>query len=232
MHHPKAQIICAWSGFVAIILFALAFWPTSDFLPPPAPTLTPLQVATLYQTNTMGIRFGMFLMALAGAFVGPFVAVISIQLKRIEGATPILSYAQLTTGTIGALFFIIPAIIFSAAAYRPERPPELTSMLHDLGWFFLVMPVGPAFLQNLAIGAAILSDPKPEPIFPRWFGYFNFLVAMLFVAGGLITFFKTGPLAWNGLIAFWIAAVDFLAWFLVMLAMLLKAINRQTREAS
>ena len=230
MHHPRAQKICAMSGLVVIALFGLAFWPTSMFLPPPAPTLTPAEVATLYQTNTSGIRLGMLLMSISGAFMGPFVAVISMQMNRIEGATPILAYTQATTGTIGALFFIIPAIIFSAAAYHPERAPELTALLHELGWFFLVMPVAPAFLQNLAIGFAILGDESKQPIFPRWLGFFNFWVALLFVAGGLITFFKTGPFAWNGLLAFWVAAVVFAAWFLVMVVMLLKAINQQTQQ--
>ena len=230
MVHPNTQRLCAWSGIVAIALFGLAFWPTSQFFPPPPPTLTPLEVAALYQNNTNGIRLGMLLMSLSGAFVGPFVAVIFIQMKRIEGATPILSYSQLTTGVMGAMFFIIPAIIFSAAAYHPERAPELTTLLHELGWFFLVMPVAPAFLQNVAIGFAILSDKNPQPVFPRWLGFFNFWVALLFVAGGLITFFKTGPFAWNGLLAFYVAAVVFGAWFMVMVRMLLKAIDQQAAQ--
>ena len=225
--HSMTQKICAFSGLVVIVLFGLAFWPTSMFHPPPAPTLTPQEVAALYQQNTTGIRLGMLLMSLSGAFMGPFVAVISIQLKRIEGSTPILAYTQATTGTIGALFFIIPALIFSAAAYHPERAPELTALLHELGWFFLVMPVAPAFLQNTAIGFAILSDKRATPIFPRWLGYFNFWVALLFAAGGLIGFFKTGPFAWNGLLAFWVAALVFAAWFFVMTAMLIRAIRLQ-----
>ena len=229
MHYPITQKVCALSGIVVIVLFGLAFWPTSMFLPPPAPTLTPIEVAALYQHNTVGIRIGMLMMSLGGAFMGPLVAVIAIQMKRIEGATPILAYTQMTTGTIGALFFIIPALIFSAAAYHPERAPELTALLHELGWFFLVMPVGPAFLQNFAIGFAILKDKSVHPVFPRWLGFFNFWVALLFVAGGLITFFKTGPFAWNGLLAFWVALVVFGAWFFVMVVMLLKAIDGQTK---
>jgi hypothetical protein len=39
------------------------------------------------------------------------------------------------------------------------------------------MPVAAAFVQNVAI-------------------------ALLFAPGGLITFFKSGPFAWNGLLAF------------------------------
>jgi hypothetical protein len=172
----------------------------------------------------------MLLMSISGALVAPFVAVISIQMKRIEGASPILTYTQLSAGSVGALFFIIPSLIFSCAAYRPERAPELTSLLNDLAWFFMVMPVAAAFVQNLAIAFAIFSDKRPQPVFPRWLGYLNIWVALLFAPGGLITFFKTGPFAWNGLLAFYVAGVVFGIWFIVMVIMLHKAIDQQARE--
>jgi hypothetical protein len=122
-------------------------------------------------------RSGHLVIALSGALFAPFVAVISIQMRRIEGASPILTYTQLCSGSIGALFFIIPSILFGVAAYRPDRPPELILLLNDLAWFCAVMPVAAAFVQNVAI-------------------------ALLFAPGGLITFFKSGPFAWNGLLAF------------------------------
>ena len=224
------QRLCANSGYLIILLFALAFWPTSQFIPVPAPSLTPVQVAAFYQQHANGIRFGMLLMSISGGLVAPFVAVISIQLKRIEGASPVLAYTQLSAGSIGALFFIIPSLIFGCAAYRPERPPELTSLLNDLGWFFMVMPVAAAFIQNLAIAFAILGDKHARPVFPRWVAFLNIWVALLFAPGGLITFFKSGPFAWNGMLAFYVAGAVFAAWFAVMVIMLRKAIDEQERE--
>jgi hypothetical protein len=226
------QKLCARSGYLVILLFGAAFWPLAKFIPVPSPTMTPVEVAAMYAHNTNGIRFGMLLMSISGAIFAPFVAVIAIQMKRIEGASPILTYTQLCSGSIGALFFIIPALIFGAAAYRPDRPPELTSLLNDLAWFFAVMPVAAAFMQNVSIALAIFSDQRAEPVFPRWLGYFNIWVALLFAPGGLITFFKTGPFAWNGLLAFYVAGVVFAAWFFVMVTMLLKAIDQQAREAA
>ena len=224
------QKLCARSGYVIIALFGLAFWPTAQFIPPPAPTLTPDQIAAFYQQHANGIRFGMLLMSISGALVAPFVAVISIQIKRIEGASPILTYTQLSAGSIGALFFIIPALIFGCAAYRPDRAPELTRLLNDLGWFFMVMPVAAAFVQNVAIALAIFGDKRPHPVFPRWLGFFNIWVGLLFAPGGLITFFKSGPFAWNGVLAFYVAGVVFGIWFIVMVSMLIKAINQQALE--
>ncbi len=66
------------------------------------------------------------------------------------------------------------------------------------------------------MGHAIMSVQHEQPIFPRWVGYFNIWVAVLFIPGGLLTFFKTGPVAWNGLLAFWMPVVVFFAWYIVM----------------
>jgi len=63
-------------------------------------------------------------------------------------------------------------------------------------------------------------------------GYFNIWVALLFAPGGLITFFKTGPFAWSGLLAFYVAGTVFAAWFFVMVTMLVKAIDQQAQEAA
>jgi hypothetical protein len=230
--HSRTQKICAISGYVCIVLFGLAFWPTSKFIPVPGPGLNALQVASLYQNNANGIRFGMLIMTIAGSLVAPFVAVISVQMKRIEGVSPILTYTQLASGSVGALFFIIPALVFGAAAYRPDRAPELTLLLNDLAWFFMVMPVGPAIVQNLAIAFAILGDKRKHPVFPRWLGFFNIWVGLFILPGGLMTFFKSGAFAWNGLLSFYVAGTVFGVWFQVMVFQLFKAINSQAAEAA
>jgi hypothetical protein len=214
------------------LLFGLAFWPTSKFIPVPGPKLNAIEVAAIYQNNANGIRFGMLLMTIAGALVAPFVGVISVQMKRIEGVSPILTYTQLSSGSIGALFFIIPALIFSATAYRPDRAPELTFLLNDLAWFFMVMPVMPAFVQNLCIAFAILGDRRPAPVFPRWLGFFNIWVGLFILPGGLMTFFKSGAFAWSGLLSFYVAGTVFGVWFQVMVFMLLKAIKQQALESA
>jgi hypothetical protein len=232
MHHSRTQKICAISGYVCILLFGLAFWPTSKFIPVPGPGLDAHEVASLYAHNANGIRLGMLLMTIAGSLVAPFVAVISIQMKRIEGVSPILTYTQLASGSVGALFFIVPALVFGAAAYRPERAPELTYLLNDLAWFFMVMPVGPAFVQNLAIAFAILNDKSRVPVFPRWLGFFNIWVGLLILPGGLMTFFKSGAFAWSGLLSFYVAGTVFGIWFQVMVFQLFKAINNQAAEAA
>ena len=78
------------------------------------------------------------------------------------------------------------------------------------------------------MGLAIVSDNHERPVFARWLGYFNIWVAILFLPGGLITFFKSGPFAWNGLLAFWLPLTVFFLWYIVMFFALLKAIRQRS----
>ena len=231
MLQTNTQKLCAWSGFVGVMLFFTAFI-FAGFIPPPGPYLTQDQVVAMYQANATGIRTGMVFMMISGMFISPMVAVISVQLKRIEGATPLMTYTQLSSGSVGILFFVIPAVIFLITAYRLDRPPELTYLMNDFAWIITVMVWPPAFMQNVATGVAILKDKSANPIFPRWLGYFQFWVALLFVPGSLVPFFKSGPFAWNGLLSFWIPGIVFSLWYIVMPIMLTKAINRQAAEAA
>lgn len=42
--------------------------------------------------------------------------------------------------------------------------------------------------------------------------------------------FKTGPLAYNGILAFWAVAVDFFLWMVVMSVVMLRAIAADERR--
>ena len=55
-------------------------------------------------------------------------------------------------------------------------------------------------------------------------------MAFLFAPSCLLTFFKTGPFAWNGLLSFWVAAGAFGAWFLVMTPLMVRAAARVEDE--
>lgn len=229
MNYPQTQKLCAWSGLAALGIFFAALL-IAQFLPIPSPALTQEQVVAMYQGNTTGIRIGMLMILICSVLFVPFVGVISIHLRRIEGGTPIMAYIQLSAGTVGILIFNIPAVIWLAASFRMERAPELIYLINDLGWILLVIDWPPFAVQFVAIAIAILHDKSATPIFPRWLGFFHLWVAVLSVPGSLIPFFKTGPFAWNGVFGFWLPAVAFGVWVLVLTVMLLKAIEQQDQH--
>jgi hypothetical protein len=71
-------------------------------------------------------------------------------------------------------------------------------------------------VQCLSVTAAIFQDRSERPVFPRWLGYFNAWIAVSFVPGCLLIFFKTGPFSYQGMFVFWVPFLTFGAWILVM----------------
>jgi hypothetical protein len=214
----------AWSGpiFAAFLGAALI---VPGFFPLPSPQLSIDEVAAIYQGRTGLIRIGVVLAFIGITFVVPFAAVISTQMRRMQGISRMAIYLQLGAGAAGAIVVLLPFLVIGIASFRPERDPQLTMMLNDAAWlgFITVFPL--AVAQNLGLAIGTLMDTSAKPVFPRWVGYFNLWVALLFVPAVLAFFLKSGPFAWDGLISFWVAACAFFGWLLVMTFVLLKAIG-------
>lgn len=215
----------SWGGGIFVILFGIGWCLLAGLAPPPlSPALSAAEIASFYQTNTNMIRLGLSVVMLGCAALVPFYAALSIQMSRMEGRWPILSIAQVALGLSNVLFFVIPVVFWQAAAFRPDRDPEVIRTLNDLGWLIIMWPFSLASMQNLVIAAAILSDRNSPPVFPRWMAFFNLWVALLLAAGVLIPFFKTGPFAWDGLFGFWLPASVYLLWIALSSFILARAI--------
>ncbi len=65
----------------------------------------------------------------------------------------------------------------------------------------LLGPFSPATLQSMAIGLAVPMNRSESPLFPRWMGYFDLCVAMVFAAGAPTLFVKHGAFGWDGILA-------------------------------
>lgn len=229
--NTKHQLLCAWSGIVFLVIFMLGWLVIGGFVPPPSSAASATEIADFYKQNTTLIRFGLLLAMGSCVFFVPWVAVISVQIKRIEGHSPILAYTQMLGGLVAMLIILFPTMIWVTVSFRPERNPEIMLALNDLAWLIFTMAFAPFVTQGLAIGLAILSDKNPQPVFPRWAGYFNIWAALAFIPSGLIVFFKSGPFAWDGVFGFWLPVGNFGVWFIIMLVLLLKAIKQQAAQA-
>ena len=224
------QRICALSGIICVLLFFGGFVAAS-FLPPLSPAMSAAEIAAHYRTHTTGIRLGAGLIFLSSMFYVWFTAVISGQMRRIPGVHPTVVNAQLAAGAFACLTFLVPAMLFAITAFRPDRSPDATLLLNDMSWIMLVMPWAPFMPQYFAFAFAILSDPRPQPLFPRWLAYFNIWAEVMFTPAIILPFFKSGPFAWNGLFVFWIPATVFVALFVVNTIWLIKAINSEARNS-
>ena len=229
MTSSKILKFCAWCGVINMSTYFVGMI-FADFLPVPGPSMSEAEVYEMFFDNRVGIQIGAVIMLLSGLFLVPLIGLISAYLKRIEGNMPVMTYGQLVSGTIGILFFYLPAVLFFVMAFRPERGADLIHLFYDFAWMFMII-AWPSFLfQNSCIGLGIFADKNSQPMFPRWLGYFQFWTALLYLGAMLGPFFKTGPFAWNGLFAFWVPAIVFFIWNFVMAFELVKVIERDQRE--
>jgi len=217
--------LCAWAGMAFVVLFGLGFWAFAQYLPPHSPAASAEYIAAIYRDHTSMIRIGQLLLMIGAALMVPFDAEISALLRRIK-APRILSQVQMASGIVASLTILLPSLLWTTAAFRPERAPEITQVLNDLGWITMLMTFPPFCVQMTAIGLGILSDRRPQRLMPRWAGFLSFWVAVLLVPGAFLTFTKTGMFAWDGLFGFWVPAIAFFVWVVAMSVLLLRAMRR------
>jgi len=223
--------VLACCGPVCIVAVLTGWWGLAGFLPPPSPHLSVTASAEVWRHHTTLKRLGMILCVWGGTLYVPFTIAIAITMWAGQARERAFAIAQGALGTFGTVFFTLNFLILAVVAFRPTRPDAATQLLHDLGFIMTFSPVAPFTLQYVLIGAAVLHDPAERPLFPRWVGYANLWIGILLVPACLIPLFKSGPLAWNGLLSFWIPVAVFTAWFAVMFWALRAAIGRANLAA-
>jgi hypothetical protein len=226
----KTQMWFATIGGYLFPILALIAMFGSGILPPQSPNHSALQIAGWYQDgNTLKLA-GFAATAVAVSLVGPLIVAVTLQMFRIEGRSPAMSFLQFGSGIVTWVLMVFPMMILCAAAFRPGRDPQITQALSDLGYITFFMGFGPFAMQDIAIGIAVLGDRSARPVFARWVGWFNLWVAFLFLPAVVIPFFKVGPFTYRGLLAFWIPTMIYGLWALVMGYATRKAIRAEAAE--
>jgi hypothetical protein len=193
----NAQIACAVSGFLAIFTFML-MGKIGGFMPPPPPMMPADQVAQFYAMKADHIQVAIIVQMCGLPLLLIFYAGLSAQIRRIETGVPVYAYISLAMGIMSVGLMFVGCFFWAAGAFRPDSSPEIIRMLNDVGIFALIAPSSPATVQLGAIGFAILGDRSASPLFPRWFGYFSLLAAVLVLPSIFVIMYKTGPFAWDG----------------------------------
>ncbi|CAN5560047.1 hypothetical protein BH09ACT7_BH09ACT7_50870 [soil metagenome] len=223
----RAQWISLWFTpfFGAVMLVAFVAFP--GFLPPMSPGLSAEQVAAFYTENTAMIRLSMVTFNLCGISLIPFFMVIVLQIKRMATPSGVLAYCYLSAAATGATVFAVADVFWLVAAFRPERDPQLTMMLNDMAWLMFTAPVGMLVVQNLVLALAVYLDARTAPVFPRWVAPFSLVIAAAMTPAACAVIFRTGPLAWDGAVSFWLKIGAFSLYLVVMFFVLRAALKQQ-----
>lgn len=216
-----------WSGVIFILGWLIGFVFFAQLVPPPSPDDSAETVAQVFADNRFGVQFGMMLTLFVSPFYASWAAALAAQMKRIRGAHPVMADLQLVLGGLTVLVFMIPALLLEIAAFRADRSPEVVQTLDDIAWMMFIAMGAVAILQPFVVGVVILQQRKEdEQVLPRWSGYFSVWTAILFLPGPACVYFKTGLMAWDGMLPWWIPFIVFTAWVVVMMAVVHQSIGR------
>ena len=203
------------------------------FSPPMSPTLSAEEVAAFYRDphNLSLIRYSMIVFNWFSIGMIPFLTLIVIQIGRMAHRTPVLSYAYLGCLTGGPTLLFIADLFWLLAAFRPERDPALTQLFNDIAWVTFTGQVGFLIAACVFLALAIYLDRQARPVFDPWVAHFNLLIAVALAPAAFVAVSLTGPLAWDGLLSFWVRNGAIAVWLTVMTIVLGRNLYRQRREA-
>jgi hypothetical protein len=160
----------------------------------------------------------------------PILALIALQIRRMAHRTPIFSYSILACAAGGPTIFLMANLFWLLAAFRPERDPQLTLLFNDLAWVTFSTQVGFLIAQSVILALAIYLDRQQQPVFRPWVAHFNLMIAALLVPAAFAGTAMTGPIAWDGLLTFWVRNIAIGVWIVVMALVLGRAIRRQRAQ--
>lgn len=226
---PLVMRVCIWTGLSLVAVTIIGFGYFIGYAPPPAASLGADEMLVFVREHKISILIGGALCTFFWSFWVTWAAPLIIYIRRMERA-PILTYASLANIGGGAAIITTIAVSWTVMAFRAEDA-LIVQAFNDFGMFMFLYTWPPFGIWMVIIAVAILRDVNPEPTFPRWVAFYNLWAAILMFPASLMGFFKTGPFAYHGLLAFWLVAIDFFSWMVVMSILTFSVIARDEQRA-
>lgn len=216
-----------------VVLLLVFFLIIGKLIPPFDPTAGADEIARFLIENKLRVRLGATLSMIGATLMLPFLAVICVRIFRIERTFGVLTATQVLASAFFVPGFWVSLMSLSTALFRPEsRAVEITQAFTDYFWLMFVGIAEVAVAQAVILAIAAFIDRGTPATFPRWFAYFNIWYALLTLPGALVVLFNDGPLAWNGVFAFWIPLTVFSIWLLTTVWVLLRSIRDEEAAAN
>lgn len=229
MTDARLQRVSLWAVVAGGVLSGIGLFPLARLIPPHPPSNSAEQIVAFWAEDTDLKRLGLILCLIGLGLLIAFPVVIFIQMRRVGGPSSPLPWLELGAGVLGYAPGLVCFLSWEVLAFRPDRGDSAFVLgLNDLAWFSFMLPtVG--WIQVIAIALCAFQDVE-QKVFPRWSAYLNLWIAISFVPATFIIYFKRGPIAWNGLITFWVPLGLFVFWLAAMLVIMFRAVAREEAE--
>ena len=231
MKRTAGELLLFWALPGVAVVWIAAFILFPGFLPPMSPRASALQVAAFYADHTSRVRYSMILFNWFCVALIPLLMLIVERMRAMAHRTPILRYCVIGVAGAAPIAFLTSTVFWLLAAFRPDRAPALTQLYNDLAWITFTCAVPFLVALCLFLAVAIYLDEQDDPVFPRWVGRFNLVVAVALVPAAFAGLTLSGPFAWNGFLSFWVKNVAIAAWLIVMAVVLGRALTQSARAA-
>jgi MFS family permease len=204
----SSQRLGLWCNWIFVALTAVGWLGIAHFyLPAPANLGADATKVWFSQTHHWGVLIGCSIFYIAAGLLTPGSIAFAMMLAKIEGRWPLWSIVMGVCGVFISLIIFFNSCAWIVAAYRPETSADVIQSWYDWAWFAFLLGWIYLTIEMFATAAVELMDQRPEPMVPRWFTWFTIAggVTIFFAAGP--AFFKSGPFAYHGLLAFYLPVV-------------------------
>ena len=203
-----SQKLGLYSNWIFVALTAVGWLGIAHFWAPARADLSLEETKTWFtETHHPAVIVGLTLFYIAAGFLTQGSVAFGIMLAKIEGRWPLWSLTTAVCGIFISLIVFFNACAWIVSAYRHESEASVLQAFSDWAWFAFLLGWIYLAIEMLATAVVELMDDRPEPMVPRW-------LTWLTIAGGLTVFmaagpafFKSGPFAYHGLLAFYIPVV-------------------------
>lgn len=209
----RHQLFGLWCAPIFTVLIVLGWLGLAHFwLPAPADLGAEATRTFFVETHRDGMLLGNSLLIVACAFL----VVASIQfgliLAEIEGARPLWSITTAVCGILIALIVFLNAGFWIGAAYRTDASADVVVALNDVAWLGFLLGWVFLSLQMAATALVALGDTADEKLIPEGVSKASLVGAALLVFAGGPAFTHSGPLAYHGLLAFYLPMLIWGLW--------------------
>jgi hypothetical protein len=221
----------ACCGYIFMAAFFFLWGILGRNISPFPPSASPQAVWDHYKDLRLPIMIAMSVCLTMCAFYMAWSVAIAKVMERIEGPNGIFSKLEMMGGTITAAPLMVACAIWLTAAHEIDNiDPGTAHLLYWFGWLLIDLAYFVTSFQIAACSIVFMRDKREKKLVPDAVSWWGWVTFVSFFAVSAIPFVTTGPLAFNGVISFWIAFFTWFLWVPSLSYFIVKAIGRIKAE--
>ncbi|WP_202033185.1 hypothetical protein [Nocardioides sp. WS12] len=221
-----------WCNWIFVALTVVGWLGIAHFWAPAHADLSAEATKEWFtETHRTGVLVGCTIFYIGAGLLTPGSIAMGLMLSRIEGRLPLWSFTTAVSGVFISLIIFFNCCAWIVAAYRKEAGADVIQAWYDWAWFAFLLGWIYLTIEMVATAVVELMDKRATPMIPRWFSWLTLAGALsIFFAAGP-AFFKSGPFAYHGLLAFYLPVVVWGGYISITTWFLMKETRRVDAEA-